>query len=241
MIPANGILTLDTETDGVDVFNDHIITAFLGRMGASGRFEQKLDWLLNPGVEIPQGAIDVHGITNEHVQANGRTDIANALVEMWNIIRSECINGGRPLVAYNAPFDITLLIEESKRHGVAYLDMNQVNVIDPLVIDKGLDKYRKGSRKLVDVAPVYGVPVETNAHDAGADCLMAGRVALKQLAKSRDTLQQLQARQVAWKLEQATSLQEYLRRSDPKAVVEPGWPVYGPRTVTFIETEESAA
>lgn len=241
MTPENGILALDTETNGVDVYNDRIITAFVGRMTPSGYFEQQKDWLLNPGVEIPQGAIDVHGITNEHVREHGRTDVGAALHELWVIIHQECIAGGRPLVAYNAPFDLTLLVEESKRHGVPMPDLSLLNVIDPLVIDKGLNKYRKGSRKLVDVAPHYGVPVEMNAHDAGADCLMAGRIALKQLAKTRDSLEQLHTRQVEWKLEQSASLQHYFRTkgNKPDAVVEGGWPVYAPRPVTF--TEETAA
>lgn len=227
------ILTLDTETDGVDVFNCHIITAFVGRMSKDGYFDQQRDWLLNPGTEIPQGAIDVHGITNEHVREHGRTDIAVALQEIWNIIHAECVLKGRPLVAYNAPFDLTLLLEESKRHGVNPADITRINVLDPLVIDKGLNKYRKGSRKLVDVAPHYGVPVEANAHDAGADCLMAGRIALRQLAKVKDSIERLQTRQIAWKLEQATSLQAYFRKTDPTAVVESGWPVYAPRPVEF--------
>lgn len=226
--------TFDTETTGVDVYNDRIVTAFLGQMETegpnAGQWIQTMEWLLNPGVEIPEGASAVHGITTERAQAEGRTDLAKAFDEMREIIQSECIRDS-PLVIYNAPFDLTLLQTELSRHDVQQLDLANALVIDPFVLDKQLAPFRKGKRTLTTIAPLYGVPVEANAHDAGADCLMTGRIAIRQLAKFPNTsLHQLHNSQVAWKHKQAVSLQDYFRTKGgkPDAVVNPGWPVQTP-------------
>lgn len=220
------LLTFDLETTGVDVYNDRIVTAFAGLMESDGTFYAKRDWMVDPGIEIPEGASSVHGITTEIAREKGRKDAPAALQEIVDIIRYET-SRGVPLVIYNAPYDLTLLREECIRHGVEPLDLTDVLVLDPLVIDKGIDRYRRGKRTLVVTAAHYGVPVEANAHDAGADCLMTGRVMLAMFRKPRffDTPASLQLKQKAWKREQAHSFQEYLRKTDPAAVVNPEWPI----------------
>ena len=51
----------------------------------------------------------------------------------------------------NAPFDLTLLDRELRRHRAAslshYLGQNPLRVLDPRVLDKHLDRYRKGRRR----------------------------------------------------------------------------------------------
>lgn len=232
MIPKY-ICTFDLETTGVDMDNDRILQAFVGLMDHTGEWVQKIEWLIDPGVPVPEGASDVHGYTTERIQAVGRKDNAQAILEIHDAILWATLGLGEdvPLVIYNATFDTTMLDREMKRyHGYGF-NMAGINVVDPLVIDKGLDKYRRGSRKLVDVAPVYNVPVEENAHDAGVDCLMTGRVALAQLRKVNNTYPELMERQKEWKHEQATSFQEYLRSdknpkgADPEAYINPNWPM----------------
>lgn len=67
-------------------------------------------------------------------------EIARALAE-------QCA-AGRPLVVMNAPFDLTLLDRELKRHRASslgpYLQNSPLCVLDPRVLDKHLDRYRKG-------------------------------------------------------------------------------------------------
>lgn len=229
------LLCFDLETTGVDPQNDRIVQAFLGLMAPDGHFSLSQSWLLDPQVVVPQEASDVHGFTAERLAAEGSRDIRGALEQMRAIITAETMNGAA-LTIFNAPFDTTFLNAELRRHGLAEIDFTRIDVVDPLVVDKGLDKYRKGSRKLVDMAPVYGVPVEGNAHDAGADCLMTGRIALKLLPKLGD-LRAAQARQKAWKAEQAASLQKYFRstkagdRCDPNIIIDGGWPVQSTPTL----------
>lgn len=72
----------------------------------------------------------------------------------------------------NAPFDLTLLDRELKRHRASSPAGCPGNtppcVLDPRVLDKHLDRYRKGRRTLTDLCELYGV-VLNGAHDAAAD------------------------------------------------------------------------
>lgn len=242
---APRVATLDTETTGVDVYGDRIVTAFFGIMGDDGQWIEKTDWLINPMTPIPVGASDVHGITDEIAKRDGRTDVREAIWEIAEKINTFCntelTERPLPLVIYNAPFDLTLLRSEIDRHQVPQeIEPRLLNVLDPLVLDKMLDKYRKGKRTLTAVAPVYGVPVELNAHDASADCLMAGRIALRMAGHAMlrgRTMPEIQEMQRNAKAEQAASFQSYLRgpkagdKRDPEAVIDKGWPIYsnGPK------------
>lgn len=224
------LITLDTETTGVDVYNDRIVTLFVGKMNMQGYWEKSAHFLLNPGIPIPEGASAVHGISTEVAQRDGRTDISMVLSTVLSIIYRECVQEDGALVVYNAPFDLTLFNSEMARHGVAReFDWTDIRIIDPLVLDKGLDKWRKGSRKLVAAAAHYKVPVEANAHDAAADCLMAGRIAIKQLGRLHRTNVEdgdLNVLQQEMHEEQQRSFEEYKRRNDPSFVGQHGWPVY---------------
>ena len=101
-------------------------------------------------------------------------------------------------------------------------------VVDTLVIDRRIDRFRKGPRTLTAVAEHYAVPL-ADAHDALADARAAGLIALAQ-ARSTSSLAQLtaddlHASQIEWKREQAASLQEFLRRRRPSATVNGDWPL----------------
>lgn len=222
------IVVLDTETTGVDVKEARVVTAFLGRMKRDQDFSVSQHILVNPGVEIPAEATAVHGITTAHAQERGMAPEA-ALQQIRWIIEFECIEWKNPLVVFNAPYDLTLLRNEFDRYGIPQLDWEQIIVIDPSVLDKVIfpKRWGKGMRKLTNTVGFYGVPVEENAHDAAADCLMAGRLAHKQLqhpAFAHHNLPSLHAAQVEWKREQSESLQAHFRKTKPDEVVDPGWP-----------------
>ena len=230
---------MDTETSGVSVLDDHIVTLFLGLMDDTGYFHLQQDWLIDFGGEIPQGATDVHGISTSHMREHGRMDVARVLEEVYSIIEAECGQNGAPLVAYNASFDLSLLETERRRHAqhIPPLDFTRIHVYDPFVADKRLNKWRKGKRTLTAIAPEYGVPVEENAHDAGADCLMTGRIALRQLKDDlfRGIPLPIIAESIAlWAVDQRVELQEYFRGpkgGQPDAVVDMGFPLHSALTV----------
>lgn len=225
------LLTFDVESTGVDTRNDRIVTAFVGLMSATGFFIQQYHPLVNPGVEIPEGASAVHGISTAKAQAEGIPP-RQALEQLRFIIEKECVGNGVPLVAFNAPFDLTMLKHELERHGLPPIEMDRINVIDPMVLDKRLTPIRRGRSRLTDIAPLYGVPVEANAHDAGADCLMTGRIALQMLSRQefRDLLlPELHQRQIGWKAKQAANLQAYFHSAKggykTDIIIDGGWPL----------------
>ena len=69
----------DTETTGVRALKDRLVTAALVLRidGASYRSgvsapDQVATWLTDPGIEIPEQATAVHGITTEQARRDGR-------------------------------------------------------------------------------------------------------------------------------------------------------------------------
>jgi DNA polymerase-3 subunit epsilon len=140
------------------------------------------------------------------------------------------LDAGIPVVAYNAPFDFSLLKYESLRHDIAPID-EPSPVIDPLVIDKAYDRWRKGKRTLEVVAAHYAVRLDA-AHEASADAVAAGRVA-QALAERfapwlPDAVHELHTRQIGWARAQAESLTEYfvrIGRLDPDEQLDGRWPI----------------
>jgi len=215
----------DLETTGIDVETSRIVSAHVGVIDADGAVLEQHDWLADPGVEIPAQASAVHGITTERARAEGRP--APQVVAEIVAALEDLVARGIAITIYNAPYDLSLLHHEAVRHGVTPLH-EPVPIIDPLVLDRAVDKYRKGKRTLEAAALVYGVSL-TDAHDAGADAVAAGRIAQAlagrygaQLAiEGRD----LHALQVDWCAEQSASFQDYMRRTkDPSFTSSGSWP-----------------
>ncbi|MER6626301.1 exonuclease domain-containing protein, partial [Streptomyces sp. NPDC000931] len=189
----------DVETTGLDVEGDRIVTAALWRIDPGNRTKDLTTWLADPGIEIPQEATEIHGITTEQARAEGRpaaevvTEIAAALEAV--------IAEGLPVVVYNAPYDFTLLDRELALHRPGRPLAAQPLVVDPLVLDKEVDTFRRGSRKLVDVCAHYEVPLaQEEAHGAAADALAAARLAWKIAAQHPEiaalTAEELHAAQI---------------------------------------------
>ena len=167
---------LDFETSGTDLKSDRAVQVAVVQLDSTG-VKRSLCHVVNPGIEIPQGAIDVHGITNERARAEG-LDPAKVVPQVAGIVEAAW-GRGEPVLACNASFDVTVLDREMRRHMGRGLDLTGAAVLDPLVIDRACDTYRPGGRKLTDLAAHYKVKQE-GAHDALADCLTAARVVWRQ-------------------------------------------------------------
>lgn len=221
----------DTESTGLDLANDRIVTAALWRIDPAARTKEATTWLIDPGIDIPQEATDIHHITTEHAREHGRP-AAEAVPEIGAALEKAAADGV-PVVVYNAPYDLGLLSAELRRHDAGARLDGTLRVLDPLVIDKRFDTFRRGSRKLVDVCAHHGVRLDAEqAHGAAADALAAARLAWKLAAAHPELaamdIDDLHAAQAVWKAEQAASFQDYLRRRDPEAVVDGSWPLPGP-------------
>lgn len=221
------IAVFDLETTGIDVATSRIVTAHVGLIGPEGEVLERRDWLADPGVEIPVQASAVHGISTEQARAEGRP-AADVVAEIIGTI-AELFSREHALTIYNAPYDLSLLAHEARRHGVDELFLPGP-IIDPLVLDKAVDRYRKGKRTLEAAALHYGVSL-TAAHDAGADAIAAGHVAQAMARRYPTELGvhdavSLHDMQASWAAEQAASFTEYMRRVKDPTFHDPGhWPV----------------
>lgn len=215
--------SLDTETTGVDVENDRIVTCALLRVGGGQEIEART-WLIDPGVPVPKEASDIHGVTTERAQAEGVP--ARAGIESIAAELEQVFTDGLPLVVYNAAFDLTIFDRELRRHGepagIASVTPSLRPIVDPFCIDKHADRWRRGKRTLDVTCAHYNVVLD-EAHAAHGDALAAARLAWRLACVYPDDcadLEQLHDKQAAWAAEQATGLADYFRRlaaqqSDP--------------------------
>lgn len=173
------MVSLDLETTHPNPLFARIVSGTVALVGG-GEPTEHLSVLANPGVEIPQGAIDVHGITNERARADGVAP-ADALGELLWALGSE-LQPGRALIVFNARYDLTVLDREARRHGLSSLlcAIRCTGVVDPLTEDRFLDRYRADTgHKLDAVCRNYGAPLDRQEgeHDAAADAVGAARLA----------------------------------------------------------------
>ncbi|MCQ9132590.1 MULTISPECIES: 3'-5' exonuclease [Streptomyces] len=225
------LAAFDTETTGVDVETDRIVSAALVVQDAPGARPRVSRWLVNPGVPVPAGATEVHGLTDDHLQRNGRWP-SPVMFEIAELLAEQAA-AGRPLVVMNAPFDLTLLDRELRRHRASslgdWLDATPLRVLDPRVLDKHLDRYRKGRRTLTDLCAHYEVTL-AEAHDAAADALAALEVVRalgRRFATRLERLSpaELHTLQTTWHAAQARGLQAWFARSGTPETVDTSWPL----------------
>lgn len=238
------VAAFDSETTGTDVETARIVSAALVVLDGAGGVVERTEWLINPGVPIPPEATAVHGITDEAAAAG--TPPAETVQQIVSGL-GEVLEAGLPLVIYNAPYDLTLLDREYRRHvggefgiqsggleteGELIEDFYPIApVLDPLVLDKHVDTYRAGSRQLADVAQFHGVAFEGEAHGALADAITAGRLAQRILSRPAyqgATAEQLHRMQAGWYADQQQHFVDYRRSIGRPIDDSPGfdaWPL----------------
>ncbi|MBN9609404.1 MAG: 3'-5' exonuclease [Actinobacteria bacterium] len=228
-----GILVgFDLETTGTDPMTARTVTAAVVYVRSDGTVDPRSQrWLVDPGVPIPDQATAVHGITTEHARAHGVPvdvavgEIASALQRAWQ--------AGLPIVVFNAAYDLTLLEASLARHGLPGLASRDgwasAAIIDPLVIDRAVDRYRRGKRTLQVAAEHYRVAA-TDAHSADGDaiaaCLVARSIASAYPEVGNAPVDALHRQQAEWSRVWATHFQAYVRsRGDASAVIDGTWPL----------------
>ncbi|MFK8061451.1 MAG: exonuclease domain-containing protein [Polaribacter sp.] len=166
------IVFFDLETTGVNIATDKIVEISILKVFPNGNKESKT-WLVNPEIEIPQGATDVHGITNEKVVTEPTfKELASKVNEM--IADSD-------LAGFNSNrFDIPLLAEELMRVGIDF-DMKNRKAIDVQVIF-----HKKEQRTLSAGYQFYCGKELEGAHGAEADTNATYEILLAQLDKYDD-------------------------------------------------------
>lgn len=221
------MLSIDTETTGVNTDEDRIVEAGVVLLDFDGHVIDQWSTIIDPGIEIPDIPAQIHGITTSRAQAEG-VQPADALQHLADLIH-EAHTAMNPIVIYNATFDLPLIINECHRHGVELFPF--AAILDPLLFDKTLDRYRPGSRKLVDVAKHYGVELAADdAHGAVADATASGRI-MRELIKrypqlGDQSLARLWLRQVRNQEDQRASFVDHMRTTKNPDFEKPtGWPI----------------
>lgn len=175
------LAALDLEATGVDPATARIIEVALLLVDEVGNIEPVVDALVDPGVPIPPQVTDITGITSADLASRG-ADLATVLARVVEAIEGFA-SRGVPIVIYHAPYDWPLLGAELTRHGLPALpNVPPTVLVDPLVLDRHVDRYRKGKRTLDLAAGHYGVR-HGSLHRAAADAATAVAVTRALVAK----------------------------------------------------------
>jgi DNA polymerase-3 subunit epsilon len=196
------LVGFDLETTGTDPFFARPVSYSLV-WSENGDTTRELSGLVDPGVPIPEGASAVHGITAKTLATRPHITLDAAI----NAIRSEIVGAsaaGIPLVGMNLKYDLTIIDCLGRAlDGCGLMDLGWNGpVIDILVIDRAIDRYRRGARTLSALAVTYGVPL-ADAHEAGADVIASLAVLAALAGQYPDQVQSispdaLHTQQVIW-------------------------------------------
>jgi DNA polymerase-3 subunit epsilon len=189
--------------------------------------------LINPGVPIPPETTDIHGITDEMAQERGG-DLQRSVEGLAAELVAASLTG-MPVVGCNLRYDLTVIDTLTQATtGESLWEMGWCGpAVDVLVIDRGVDKYRKGKRTLTALAAHYGVAL-LDAHSASADTtaavLIAQALADKYPEVGKASLPELHLKQKKWHREWAEHYSEYrVKRGDePLPESELEWPFCAP-------------
>ena len=135
---AARLIILDTETTGLNArLGDRIIEIGCVELLSRSVTERHLHHYVNPGRDIEEGALKVHGITKEFLADKPKfADIAKELVDYLQ---------GADVVIHNADFDVEFLNMELALAGLGKISDYAVSVIDTLAMARELHPGKKNS------------------------------------------------------------------------------------------------
>ena len=165
------VTVLDTETTGLDVTQDRIVSIGAVRLHGGRLYRSAmLDRLVQPGIAIPARSTAVHGITDAMVAE--AEDFPAVFARLAPLIE------GTVLVGHNLPFDLAMLRGECRRANIAWpepLGLDTLllsSVLDPEAADHSLD----------GLAERFAVDVR-GRHTALGDALVTAEVYARMLPR----------------------------------------------------------
>jgi len=157
-------VVLDTETTGLDVTKDRIVSIGAVRLhGAQVYRSAALDRLIRPGMPIPARSTAVHGITDAMVA--DAEDFPAVFVHLAPMME------GTVLVGHNLPFDVAMLRRECTLAGFSWPDLP---VLDTLLLSAALDPKADG-HSLDRLAERFAVDMR-GRHTALGDSLVTAEI-----------------------------------------------------------------
>lgn len=171
------IVSIDTETTGLDKFNDRIIQLAMVKYRISEREITELSsksWYIKPTgeYEISESSQSIHGITQDVIDTEG-VSLESIISEIEEMLKEADI------LTYNGiSFDIIMLQRELDRIR-SKLDLySGRSFIDAFIIERTIN-----SHKLSDVYKRYSGEELSNAHDALIDAKATADVYVHQVMK----------------------------------------------------------
>jgi len=203
------------------------------RFSSKGRLVDTFDAIVQPdNFQIGEKSIEVHGITQEMAERNGRP-FTEVFVDFIKFIGPRTTT----LVAHNAQFDMSVLRSEVIRY-----DLN-ATLIDTFNFVCTMQMYKKRFLKPIKLGLLYkdifGEDFE-NAHNSLADCIACGRVYPYLLGKTERELKPLGIPKViigASSVASAIGKSQFKRQPELLSEL---WKKYSPQTFEGQTKEEEA-
>ncbi|MEM8876331.1 MAG: DNA polymerase III subunit epsilon [Pseudomonadota bacterium] len=171
-------IVLDTETTGLDFRQGHRIIE-IGCLELHDHVPtgETYHVYINPERDVPQGAVDIHGLTQERLSTEPIfSAVADAFLDFI---------GSDPLVIHNAGFDVPFLNSELERINRAPITFDRV--VDTLLIAR--QRHPGGSNRLDDLCSRYRIDnSQRTLHGALLDSELLAEVYLELIGGRQTSL-----------------------------------------------------
>lgn len=185
------IVSFDFETTDIDKHTSGIVQYGIAAQLTPDGPIKRTGGIVNCPERINPGAEKIHGISEEDKQLYG-IDIEKMLDILTKSFSWAHTKGGI-IVAMNMQFDWTVLTMTALRHHWKphpHAFVQKADLYDPLVVDRKLERYRKGPKNLETLLDLYGLRDELVnadvAHEAARDAEAALLISREQLGIYED-------------------------------------------------------
>jgi DNA polymerase III epsilon subunit-like protein len=203
------------------------------RFSSRGRLVDTFDAIVYPNdFLISEKSIEIHGITQDYAEKNGRP-FTEVFMDFMKFI------GPRTtiLVAHNAQFDTSVLRSEMIRHNLNLSLLDNINFVCTMKLYK--ERFLKPIKLGELYKDIFGEDFE-NAHNSLADCIACGRVYPFLIGQTERTLKKIGVPKV---IIGASSVASAIGKSQFKKqpeLLSELWKKYSPQTFKGQTLEEEA-